>query len=59
VRAWCWACAITCIDVRFNGGMPSQVKQGALRVSEDPAVTSGAVVYRNGVCEVIQSVVAY
>jgi Poly-beta-hydroxybutyrate polymerase (PhaC) N-terminus len=59
VRAWCWACAITCSDVRFNEGMPSQAKQGALRVGEDLAVTSGAVVYRDAVCEVIQSVVAY
>jgi polyhydroxyalkanoate synthase subunit PhaC len=51
--------AITCIDVRFNGGMLSQVKQGALCVREDLAVTSGAVVYRDALCEVIQSVVAY
>jgi polyhydroxyalkanoate synthase len=41
-------------DLRFNGGMPSQVKQGALRVGEDLAVTPGAVVYRDAVCEVIQ-----
>jgi polyhydroxyalkanoate synthase len=40
-------------------GMPSQVKQGAPRVGEDLAVTSGAVVYRDAVCEVIQLVVAY
>jgi polyhydroxyalkanoate synthase len=39
--------------------MPSQVKQSALRVREDLAVTSGAVVYRDAVCEVIQLVVAY
>ena len=59
VRAWCWACAITCIDAPFNRGMPSQVKHSALRVREDLAVTSGAVVYRDAVCEVIQLVVAY
>jgi poly[(R)-3-hydroxyalkanoate] polymerase subunit PhaC len=41
-------------DVRFNGGMPSQAKQGALRVGEDLAVTPGAVVYRDAVCEVLQ-----
>jgi hypothetical protein len=40
--------------------MPSQVKLGALRVGEDLAVTSGAVLYhRDAVCEVIQPVVAY
>ena len=39
--------------------MPSQVKQGALRAGEDVAVTSGALVHRDAVCEVIQSVVAY
>jgi hypothetical protein len=40
----------------------SQVKQSALRVGEDLAVTSGAVVYhgyRDAVCEVIQTVAAY
>jgi polyhydroxyalkanoate synthase len=41
-------------DVRFNGGMPSQAKQGALRVGEDLAVTPGGVVYRDAVCEVLQ-----
>jgi len=41
-------------DLRFNGGMPSQVKGGALRVGEDLALTPGAVVYRDAVCEVIQ-----
>ena len=41
-------------DVRFNGAMPSQVKQGALRVGEDLAVTPGGVVYRDAVCEVLQ-----
>jgi polyhydroxyalkanoate synthase len=41
-------------DVRFNGGMPSQVKQGALLVGEDLAVTPGGVVYRDAVCEVLQ-----
>jgi polyhydroxyalkanoate synthase len=41
-------------DLRFNGGMPSQVKRGALRVGEDLAVTPGGVVYRDAVCEVLQ-----
>jgi polyhydroxyalkanoate synthase subunit PhaC len=41
-------------DVRFNGAMPSQAKQGALRVGEDLAVTPGGVVYRDAVCEVLQ-----
>jgi poly(3-hydroxyalkanoate) synthetase len=59
MRAGRWACAITCIDVRLNRRMPSQVKQGALRIGEDLAVTSGAVVYWDAVCEVIRSVVAY
>ena len=40
-------------------GMRSQVKQSALRLGEDLAVTSGAVVYRDAVCEVIQLLVAY
>jgi polyhydroxyalkanoate synthase len=40
-------------------GLPSQVKWSALRVGEDLAVTSGAVVYRDAVCEVIQLVVVY
>jgi len=40
--------------------MPSQAKQGALRVGEDLAVSSGAVrYYRDAACEVIRSVVAY
>ena len=41
-------------DVLFNGGMPSQAKQGSLRVGEDLAVTPGGVVYRDAVCEVLQ-----
>ena len=52
------ACTITRIDVRCNGGYPS-CQAGALRVGEDLAVTSGSVVYRDALCEVIQSVVAY
>jgi hypothetical protein len=56
--AWRWACTITCIDVRFNGET-LQVKQVALRVGEDLAVTSGALVYRDAVCEVNQAVVEY
>src|ERR1700740_2660442 len=41
-------------DVRVNGAMPSQGKQGALRVGEYLAVTPGGVVYRDAVCEVLQ-----
>jgi polyhydroxyalkanoate synthase len=41
-------------DVRSNGGMPSQVKRGALRVGEDLAMTEGSVVYRDDVLELIQ-----
>lgn len=41
-------------DVRNNGGMPSQVKQGVLLVGKDLAVTPGAVVYRDERCEVIR-----
>jgi hypothetical protein len=48
--------ALTCAS---TGELPSQVKQSALRVGEDLAVTSGAVVYRDAVCEVVQLVVAY
>jgi hypothetical protein len=58
VRAWCWGSTITCIDVRFNL-KALQVKQVALRVCEELAVTSGALVYRDAVCEVNQAVVAY
>ena len=47
--------ALTCAA---TGDAP-QVKQGALRVGEDLAVTSGSVVYRDALREVIQSVVAY
>ena len=46
--------------MRSDKGMPSQVKQGTLRVGGDIAVTSGVVLYqRDAVCEVIQPVVAY
>jgi polyhydroxyalkanoate synthase subunit PhaC len=41
-------------DIRNNGGMPSQVKQGELEVGRDLAVTPGAVVYRDERCEVIR-----
>ena len=41
-------------DVRHNGGMPSQVKRGALAIGTDLAATPGAVVYRDEVCEVLQ-----
>jgi polyhydroxyalkanoate synthase len=41
-------------DVRHNGGLPSMVKPGAFTVGENLAVTPGAVVHRDEVCEVIQ-----
>ncbi|MBA2347339.1 MAG: alpha/beta fold hydrolase, partial [Solirubrobacterales bacterium] len=41
-------------DLRHNAGAPSQNKRGALRVGEELAVTPGAVVYRDDVCEVLQ-----
>jgi polyhydroxyalkanoate synthase len=41
-------------DVRHNGGMPTQVDASGFRVGENVAVTPGAVVYRNDVCEVLQ-----
>jgi len=41
-------------DVRHNGGMPSMAKRGALTVGQDMAVTSGAVVDRDAVAELIQ-----
>jgi hypothetical protein len=47
--------ALTCAAM----GDTPQVKQGALRVGEDLTVTSGSVVYRDALREVIQSVVAY
>lgn len=41
-------------DMLTNGGMPSQVDRGALIVGKDMAVSPGAVVYRDEVCEVLQ-----
>jgi poly[(R)-3-hydroxyalkanoate] polymerase subunit PhaC len=41
-------------DVRHNGGMPTQVDSSGFRVGENLAVTPGAVVYRDEVCEVLQ-----
>jgi polyhydroxyalkanoate synthase len=41
-------------DIRHNRGMPSQVDSGAFRVGENLALTPGAVVYRDEVCEVLQ-----
>lgn len=41
-------------DVRHNGGMPSMVKPGVLKVGEDLAVTPGSVVTRDEVAELIQ-----
>ena len=41
-------------DVRHNGGMPSMVDPGAFEVGRDLATTSGAVVARDLVGEVLQ-----
>ena len=41
-------------DVRHNGGMPSMIEPGAFEVGRDLAVTSGAVVARDAVAEVLQ-----
>ncbi len=41
-------------DLTRNGGMPSQVLDGVLRVGEDLAVTPGAVVWRDDRCELIR-----
>ena len=41
-------------DLRRNGGMPAQVKEGVLKVGEDLAVTPGAVVWRDERCELIR-----
>ena len=41
-------------DLTTNGGMPSMVKQGAMKVGEDLAVTPGGVVSRDAVAELIQ-----
>jgi polyhydroxyalkanoate synthase len=41
-------------DLRHNGGMPAQVSRGHFTVGHDLAATSGAVVYRDEVCELLQ-----
>ena len=41
-------------DVLHNGGMPKQVDASGFKVGENMAVTPGAVVYRDEVCEVLQ-----
>jgi polyhydroxyalkanoate synthase len=41
-------------DIATNGGMPSMVKQGSLRVGEHLALTPGGVVSRDHVAELIQ-----
>ena len=40
-------------DLRYNGGMPSQVDKSAFKVGENLATTAGAVVFRNEVLELI------
>jgi hypothetical protein len=44
--------------MRFKGEAP-QVKQVTPRAGEDLAVTSGALVHRDAVCEMNQAAVAY
>ena len=41
-------------DLRHNGGLPTQVDRTAFTVGTDLAVTPGAVVHRDEVCELIQ-----
>ena len=41
-------------DLLHNGGMPRQVDASGFKVGENMAVTPGAVVYRDEVCEVLQ-----
>ena len=41
-------------DIVHNGGMPSMVKRGALKVGEDMGTTPGQVVHRTEVFELIQ-----
>lgn len=41
-------------DLLHNGGMPSQVDERPFKVGKNLAVSPGAVVFRNAVCEVIQ-----
>ncbi len=41
-------------DMTNNGGLPSQVDKSAFKVGEDLAATSGAVVFKNEVLELIQ-----
>jgi polyhydroxyalkanoate synthase len=41
-------------DLLHNGGMPKQVDARGFKVGENMAVTPGAVVYRDEVCEVLQ-----
>lgn len=41
-------------DLRHNGGMPSTVKRGVLKVGEDLALTPGSVVSRDDLAELIQ-----
>lgn len=43
-------------DLKANGGMPAQVDKGAFKVGETLAATTGAVVFRNDVLELLQYV---
>lgn len=41
-------------DIQYNNAMPRQVDKDAFSVGRDLAVSPGAVVFRNEVCEIIQ-----
>ncbi|MCX4027014.1 alpha/beta fold hydrolase [Spartinivicinus marinus] len=41
-------------DIKTNGGMPSQVKQGVFKVGDNLGLSEGSVVFRNEILELIQ-----